>query len=154
MVLLAGLALLAATPAVGAECVTAEVDRPILLPDGSRHPAGLLTLCLSRDFSPVSSLHLAFVDRRPVGQWLSRHGKSEAPADTPLMVFAREADGALRLEGYAMPSGRGTKTYLVGAGRKPGGSAAGASRRAMRGGSPDRSVPGPTVLVAAHPRGR
>jgi hypothetical protein len=113
-----------------------------------------LTLCLRRDFSPVTSLHVAYVDRMPVAQWLGHNRRGEGSADAPVMVFEREPDGALRLAGYAMPSSRGMLTYQVGADRprKPG-SAAGASRRAARGGSPSREGRGPFVFVAARPRG-
>jgi hypothetical protein len=157
LTLLGVLALLALGDALAYDdCATATVDRPIVLPDGSRHAAGVLTLCLSQDFSPVSSLHLAFVDGRTVGQWLSRRDTSESGAAAPVMVFEQQPDGALRLAGYAMPSGlanHGMMTYRTGNGRGPrGGSVAGASKRAMRGGSPAGEEPAPIVLVAAHPR--
>ena len=149
-----GLAL-AGTTSAGEDCASAAVDKPILLPDGSRHEAGLLTLCLTRDFSPVTSLHLAFVDRRQVGQWLGRRGTSESAAGQgPVMVFERQRDGALRLSGYAMPSNRGMVTYRVGILREPKtGSAAGASKRAAARPLPSVAESAPTVLLAAHPQG-
>jgi len=83
-------------------CVSAEIDEPFRLPDGSNHPAGTLTLCHDSDYSPVASFHRTKVDGMTVSMHLSRRGESErGDSDEPFMMFGREADGTLLLLGYA-----------------------------------------------------
>ena len=95
-------------------CITVEVPDPIRLPDGSEHPAGLLTLCLHRDWSPVLSLHKTYINRAPIGMFLSRRGVSEGPAEAESYVmFSREPDGRLRLDGYALPCQGHMETYSL-----------------------------------------
>ncbi len=108
-------------------CVSAEVPGPILLPDGSWHPAGLLTLCRRGDYSPVAAFHETYVDHMPIGLLLSRRGVSECPAVEPFMVFYRQADGRLRLYGYALPSGDHMTNYFL---EPPAGGKAASSLRA------------------------
>ena len=52
-------------------CVSAEVPEPILLPDGSWHPAGVLKLCLRGDYSPGAAFHETYVNHMPIGLFLS-----------------------------------------------------------------------------------
>ena len=95
-------------------CVSAEVSEPILLPDGSWHPAGLLTLCRRGDYSPVAAFHETYVNRMPLGLFLSHQCVSEGPAEAePFMMFYRQADGRLRLYAYALPSGDHMTNYFL-----------------------------------------
>jgi hypothetical protein len=96
-------------------CISASVPEALILPDGSLHEAGLLRICLDREFSPVAGLHRAYVDGRAVGRFLSRAGQSEAAADDekPFVVLRRDRRGALVLEGYADPVGGRLNTYLI-----------------------------------------
>ena len=86
-------------------CVTAQVRTAFRLPDGKLQPAGRLTVCRARTYSPVAELHLISVDRRPMGMFLSRSGRAEGRgASDPEIVFRREGDGSLALLGYTVPT--------------------------------------------------
>ena len=112
-------------------CVSAEVPGPILLPDGSWHPAGVLTLCLRGDYTPVAAFHEIYVNHMPVGLFLSHQGCSEGPAEAePFMMFYRQADGRLRLYAYALPSGDHMTNYFL---DPPAGGKAASSLRATAG---------------------
>ena len=109
---------LLATPATVAAttdvCITAAIDEPIRLPDGSEHDAGSLTLCRRDDFTPARSTHETYVDRRPIGLFLGRPCVAEGGGEgQPFMLFHREADGRLRLYGYALPTGDRTESFLL-----------------------------------------
>ncbi len=96
-------------------CTTAKVDSPMVLPDGTGHPSGTLTLCATRKFSPVASLHKTSIDRHTIGLLMSRSELAESASDTdPFMMFYRQADGSLLLYGYAVPEGGNkTRTYRL-----------------------------------------
>jgi len=97
-----------------AGCISAAIAEPILLPGGSEHPSGTLTLCVSHTLSPVASLHETFVDGMPVGLLASRRGLSEGSGDgRPFMMFNRDAEGRLRLYGFATPAGDRMLTYQI-----------------------------------------
>jgi hypothetical protein len=116
--LVALVALLAAGGA-GAEvtgtCVRADVPNPVVLPDGTAHPAGQLRICLSGRFSPVAGLHRTYVNGRFAGMFLSRRVTSEGPVDEhePFMLFRRNAAGPWELYGYALPHGEGLVSYRM-----------------------------------------
>ena len=57
-----GLFLVSAPAIAGGSCTSAVLNESLTLPDGSRHDAGLLTLCATRDYSPVATLHKTFFD--------------------------------------------------------------------------------------------
>lgn len=83
-------------------CVSAQIDEPFRLPDGSDYPAGKLTLCHHSDYSPVASFHRTKVDGITVSMHQSRRSESErGDSDAPFMMFARAQDGTLVLLGYA-----------------------------------------------------
>ncbi len=112
-------------------CVSAEVPEPIVLPDGSRHPAGVLTLCLRGDYSPVAAFHETYVNHMPIGLFLSHQCASEGPAEAePFMMFYRQAGGGLRLYAYALPSGDHMTNYFL---DPPTGGKAASSLRAAAG---------------------
>jgi hypothetical protein len=104
-----------ATLAVASEgCIAVRVPGPMELPDGSVYPAGTLSLCLSRPFSPESAVHRVTVGGIPVGLLLSRSGMSEGEATAePTVMFRRTEGGRLRLVGYAFPSGARSRTYVL-----------------------------------------
>ena len=82
-------------------CVSADIQEPFRLPDGSDHPAGKLTLCHHSDYSPVASFHRTKVDGMTVSMHTSRRGESEGgDSDAPFIMFTRDADGRLLLLGY------------------------------------------------------
>jgi hypothetical protein len=109
--------LLSGMPAAWATrtCLSATIDEPVGLPDGSAHPAGKLTVCVQRDLTPVSTLHVTYVNRQPVSLLTSRRGVSEGLVERPYMMFRRTDGGRLQLYGYALPAGRHMITYLLSA---------------------------------------
>ncbi len=120
-------------------CISATLSEPFLLPDGSEHSDGILTLCLSGDYSPVASFHETYVDGMPLGLFLSHRCVSEGPAEAdPFMMFHREPDGRLRLYGYALPSGHHMAAYLL---EQPRGGKVNDSLRAAAGASSAQCEP-------------
>lgn len=94
-------------------CVVAQVSAPIVLPDGSEHPAGALKLCGGPAFSPVTVFQKTYVGGRVVGYFMSRSRQAEAePGGPPLITFIKAEGGRLALAGYALPSGRRTTAYI------------------------------------------
>lgn len=93
-------------------CARFVVDDPILLPDGTLHPAGTITLCDSLVLTPVTTLHKTYVNGQPVGLLASRRRSSELPGDrAPFLVFQRDPQGRLELLGYVMPASGRSVTY-------------------------------------------
>lgn len=111
------------------DCLSVALPDPIALPDGSIHPAGQLTLCTSRVYSPVSAVHALSLDGMPVARLLSRPGISEVPGpNQPTVTFYRDGGGILHLIGYAFRSGNRSRTYLLDTpSRRAGGMASGAA---------------------------
>lgn len=99
-------------------CVTVQIDSPFRLPDGLLHPAGELTLCDTRSFSPVTQLHVLLVNGSTVGVFQSRRRGAEiGPVDSPEVVFERDSQGTLALVGYIVPAaGRSVAFRLKGEG--------------------------------------
>ena len=94
-----------AEAAASGTCVTAQVDAPFRLPDGVLRPAGALTLCDTRTFSPVSDQHVILVDGGSVGMFLSSNRSTEARGRiAPEIVFERNTEGYLDLVGYILPA--------------------------------------------------
>ena len=104
------------------KCTSAVIEEQVQLPDGSLHPPGtLMTLCDSRSYSPVSSIHKTYMDGMPVGMMLSRRGTSEGGAERqPFVMLVRDGSGLLHLYGYAVPSGKHMVTYRMQQPRSPG----------------------------------
>lgn len=102
-------------------CVSADIPAPMILPDGSEHPAGELKLCVRYHHSPVTSLHETYVAGSPVGLHSSRRGVSEGPATSePFLTFYRRPDGKLFLYGFALPGGERMEVHtLYHTGRSP-----------------------------------
>jgi hypothetical protein len=107
-----------ANPHQARRCVSADVDSPIVLPDGSRHPAGSLKICMSRAHSPVASIHETRVNGSKIGMYPSRtflneESGSRYDSRDPYVVFRRDSSGDLVLQGYAVPEGRRMRTFLM-----------------------------------------
>ena len=95
-------------PALAADCVTVHMEKPFRLPDGMLYPAGRLSLCDSRTYSPVDHMHRILVGGSSVGVFVSRRRYAEAQLlGSPEILFQHGADGNLDLIGYTvMKSGR------------------------------------------------
>ncbi len=114
-VLVLGVSALAAPAALAGsgKCLRADVPLPMILPDGSEHPAGKLTLCVA-DYSPVASYHKVSVNEIPVGFLFSRRRVPEGTTvEDPVVYFHKTADEKLRLTGYLWPTGRKIFSYLL-----------------------------------------
>ena len=96
------------------KCTSAIVEEQVQLPDGSLHPPGTLTLCDTRSYSPVSTIHATYINGMPVGMMISRRGTSEGGAERqPFVMLVRDGGGLLHLYGYAVPSGKRMVTYRM-----------------------------------------
>ena len=94
-----------AAQASSGSCIHARLPEAVLLPDGTEHGPGRITLCHTRDFSPVVSLHETVVDGTSAGLMRARRGRSEGPGtEEPYVSLLRGADGRLVLYGYAVPA--------------------------------------------------
>ena len=103
-----------AASAAGRSCVTAKLDAPLILPDGSEHPAGSLSLCKTRHESPVSTLYEAFVDKISVGLLQGHRVDTEASGEgPPYLMFLRDSAGRLRLYGFADPKRDGIEAFIM-----------------------------------------
>lgn len=104
-----------ATVRAGGACISTVMPEAAGLPDGVSLSAGdTLTLCTMQAFTPVSTLHAAYINGMPVRQLLSRRGESEdQPAGPlrPFMIFESHEDGRLQLHGFATPSRDRLVTY-------------------------------------------
>ena len=96
-------------------CVRASIAEPFVLPDGTRHPAGTLRICLDRDYSPVAGLHTIVAADGTAGAFLSRREKAETEASraVPMIAFVRDASQSLALLGYTIPRGEQTLVYWI-----------------------------------------
>ena len=95
-------------------CIRADVAEAFVLPDGSRHPAGQLRICLDRDYSPVAGLHTIAADGRTSGRFLSRRTRAEAAdQDGSMIAFVRDASGTLALRGYTLARGGRVEAYWM-----------------------------------------
>ncbi|HEX6853554.1 MAG TPA: hypothetical protein VF139_19310 [Candidatus Polarisedimenticolaceae bacterium] len=96
-------------------CFRVDLTQPYVLPDGSVHDPGSLTICTDRPLNPVSGTHRMTASGTGVGRWVSRRVRSEAgPLDGPQVIFARNPNGTLRLLGYLEPAGGRVRAYAFG----------------------------------------
>jgi len=97
-----------------AHCVSVDVPAPVILPDGSIHPAGELMLCLTQNYNPVTGLHKVYVNRRPVTMLRSRAARAEMPKKSPpTVLFHGSLASGLRLVGYTVPANGKVFSYLI-----------------------------------------
>jgi len=95
-------------------CVAARTDAPVVLPDGSRHPAGSLVLCAASSYTPGTMLHEARVNGARVGLFRSHSHIAEGRARDlrdPVFLFGRAEDGDLVLQGFATTDGDDVRAY-------------------------------------------
>jgi hypothetical protein len=117
-------ALLFAAPAAAGsgDCVKAYIDEPIILPDGSLHPPGVLKICV-RQHSPSAGMHKTSVDGRAIGEFQSLYRPTRRPSEDPrpVLVFEREPERGLALLGYTIPGRERTAVYWLEDARKKAG---------------------------------
>lgn len=112
---MATLAPLAAAAEDYGGCIRVDLATPFVLPDGSVHEPGTLTLCTDRPLNPVAGMHRMSASGTGVGRVVSRRVRSEFGAlEAPQVVFAREPDGSLRLLGYVEPAGGRVRAFRFG----------------------------------------
>jgi hypothetical protein len=103
--------------AVGAQeldtCVTAHVPEAYVLPDGSVHDAGKLSLCLSQTLSPVAGLHRLAIEGHTLGLARSRRSLADSRDVTDPLVLFRRRGGRLELVGYVVRIDRKTWSYAL-----------------------------------------
>jgi hypothetical protein len=87
----------------GRDCVSGYVPVPFVLPDGSTHPAGDLSLCADRRLSPVQSLHRLALSGNTVGLFAAQELVAEADAVRPFLTFHRAPNGEWILVGVTLP---------------------------------------------------
>ena len=96
------------------ECVSVQIEGPFRLPDHIVRPAGVITLCDSRAFSPVIRLHAILVNGSTVGIFPSRIRSTETgPIGAPQVLFERDAEGTLELVGYIVPASGRSKAFRL-----------------------------------------
>ena len=101
------------------DCASVSMDEGFRLPDGSYHPAGVLTICERRSISPVASHHSIHVDGMPVTMLISRRGQSEGAAERdPFVMLLRDGEGRLHLYGYALAAQDHMVTYQLVPGKR------------------------------------
>jgi len=113
---LLGITVLLASGAAMAEtrvCTTTTLDEPFVMPGGTEHTPGKITLCHGLDYNPTLAMYVGYVDGEPIRMLFGYRGVSEAPTETePYMTFARDQAGRLHLYGLAIPSRDGMQTFL------------------------------------------
>jgi hypothetical protein len=98
-----------------ADCYRATIPAPMVLPDGSLHPAGELRICTTRRLSPVEWLHVTYVGGGAVGAFRGRDTVIERGVEPrePEFVFLRGFDGSLRLFGFTTSTPRGARLHKL-----------------------------------------
>jgi len=85
-----------------------------MLPDGSVHAAGRLTVCAVKALNPVVELQRISVDGLGGGLVMSRRARAEAGADShALLLFLRAPGTPLDFVGYVFPAGRTSWSYTL-----------------------------------------
>ncbi len=95
-------------------CATADVPEEFVLPDGSEHEAGKLTVCVDPARTAVQSVHTTYVNRMPVGAFTSRRDVKVASGDGQyMMLFDRHRDNKLHLSGFTLNRGSRAELYSL-----------------------------------------
>ena len=106
----AALFLLIAPAPVRAEgnCVAARIDSQVVLPDGSVHEPGIVTICPETKLSPAVRLCSIAVNGRTAGVWMNRVSEGgKFVADDGTLSLRRLANGHLALADYYWPGADG-----------------------------------------------
>lgn len=116
LALTASVAVAVAGPDRTGTCIQASIPGTVVLPDGTVATDPHLQLCYTKLFSPVTGLHQASVDGRPIGLFTSARGISEgtSPLGTALIVLRRGPGDLLTLHAYAVQAGDRMVTYRFG----------------------------------------
>ena len=94
-------------------CASAVVSETFVLPDGSEHAGGKLTLC-DRSYNPVRSFLGTYVDGVAVGWFVTDRRRTELSAEgTETIVFRRDTAGRLRLVAFAAADARGFDLFTL-----------------------------------------
>lgn len=101
--------LIAAAPArAEGSCVAARVDSEVVLPDGSVHEPGIVTICPETKLSPAVRLCSIAVNGRTAGVWMNRVSEGgKFVADDGRLSLRRLANGHLALADYYWPGADG-----------------------------------------------
>ena len=108
------------------DCFEATLPFAVVLPDGTEFAGGSFKICMERILSPVSQLHVVYLDGFPSGMLISRPLIPEGSSriGPPLFVFGKRAsDGEFSLEAVVVPEGDQMVNYLfprAGAPKAPG----------------------------------
>lgn len=113
------LAALNVAGAASSGCSKAVVAEPFVLPDGSEHAGGTLTLC-DRPYTPAHSFLATYVNGVATGLFVTDLRHTEAGGTTDHVIFRRQADGRLRLVAFATPGERGGELYSMRDRKRPG----------------------------------
>lgn len=88
--------------AAPATCLRADIPHAFELPDGTRHPGGVLRICPLDRFTPSAGLQVLYVDGSAMGAFLTDTRRAEgSPGDEPTFVFTRGRGDAWVLQAYA-----------------------------------------------------
>jgi hypothetical protein len=93
--------IVAVSAAAETPCLSVNLARPVVFPDGTERAAGQLTLCDWKTYTPVAQIHRSYVDGRPVQMLLGTRTTNERSASEPAEMFFRsDGYGRLELMGY------------------------------------------------------
>jgi hypothetical protein len=117
-VMTAAALILCATPARADKgCIAARVDDQVVLPDGSLHEAGVVTICPETRLSPSVRLCSIAVNGRTAGIWMNRVSEGgRFVADGGTVALRRLANGHLALADYYWPGRDGRPVTAATAG--------------------------------------
>ena len=89
-------------------CVAARIDSEVVLPDGSVHEPGIVTICPETKLSPAVRLCSIAVNGRTAGIWMNRVSEGgRFVADDGTVSLRRLANGHLALADYYWPGADG-----------------------------------------------
>jgi len=111
---------LAATPArANGGCIAARMNDQVVLPDGSLHEAGIVTICPETRLSPSVRLCSIAVNGRTAGIWMNRVSEGgRFVADDGTVALRRLASGHLALADYYWPGPDGRPVTAATAGMR------------------------------------
>ena len=95
-------AIVAGQASAQAPCLTVNVPRTVVFPNGMEHPGGQLSLCDWKEFTPVERLHQSYVNGRPIQMLMGTRSTNERDRmDSDEVFFRVDEAGRLELLGYA-----------------------------------------------------
>ena len=95
-------AIVAGQASAQAPCLTVDVARTVVFPDGTEYAGGQLSLCDWKAYNPITRLHQSYIDGRPIQMLMGARSTNERSVDDLDEVFFRlDRAGRLELIGYA-----------------------------------------------------